>query len=77
MARPEVIGHAPPGRDEFITFPQLCVRWGNCSHMFPERLLREDPTFPRVYRFGPNGRIRFLKVRDVERYERASVAERT
>jgi hypothetical protein len=59
--------------DTFLTFPQLCERWGGVSHMFPERLLREDPRFPKIYRFGPNGRIRFVKLADVEAYERRNV----
>jgi hypothetical protein len=70
MARPEATGK------KFITFPQLCVRWGDCSHMFPERLLREDPNFPKVYKFGASGRVRFLDLGEVEEYERNSVTRR-
>jgi hypothetical protein len=44
--------------------------------MTVERLLKSDPRFPKVYRWGPNGRTRHLDVTDVERYERASVVSR-
>jgi hypothetical protein len=58
----------------FITFPQLAERWGNCSDMYVERRLRADPNFPKVYRFG--GRVRFLDLTEVERYERSKVVDR-
>jgi hypothetical protein len=65
----------PEARKKFITFPGLCARW-DCSHMLPERLLRNDPSFPKVYRFGLNGRDRRLDLDEVEAYERAHICRR-
>ena len=56
---------------KFIPFSKLKDRW-SVSHMTVERL-KKDPNFPPIYRWGPNGRFRFCRIDDVERYERASV----
>jgi hypothetical protein len=56
---------------KFITVPQLRERWGSCSHMFIERLLKSDPCMPRPMKLG--GRIRFFAVDEIERYERSKV----
>jgi hypothetical protein len=62
-------------RGKFISFPDLYERWG-VSNMTLERLVKEDPRFPQIYRFGPRGKFRFFDIAEVERYERASVARR-
>lgn len=56
----------------FISFPNLARRWG-VSKMKLERLQRQDPSFPDVYRFGPKARVRFCRISQVETYEQASV----
>ena len=63
------------GDTRFISFPDLYVRW-SISHQTLERLVRKDPRFPSVHRFGPGGRFRFFRLDEVERYERASVVPR-
>jgi hypothetical protein len=46
-------------------------RYGNASHMFIERRLANDPTFPRPHFFG---RMRFWKLSDLEKWEKAQAA---
>ena len=60
---------------KFITFNQLCERWGDCAHMTLEIRLRKDPNFPKVYQL-PGSRLRLFDVEQVETYERASVVAR-
>jgi hypothetical protein len=54
----------------FIGTTELRERWG-CSHMFVERRLKKDPTFPKVYWIGTR---RKFALDEVEDYERRSVA---
>jgi hypothetical protein len=61
-------------RRRFIGMSKLRERWNECSHMFIERKLREDPNFPRVYRIG---RRRLFALDEIEAYERASIAPRS
>lgn len=56
---------------KFITAPQLRERWGDCSHMFIERLLKSDPTMPRPVKLGT--RYRFFDLAAIERYERSRI----
>ena len=57
-----------------ISFPQLYRdRWNGRSHMFVERLLKNDPTFPRPFKIG---RTRFWKLSEIEDYERQCIARR-
>lgn len=56
---------------QFIGVPELCERWNNCSHMFIEKKLRNDPAFPKVYRIG---RHRFFELDEIEAYEQSHVA---
>lgn len=67
----------PAGKQtkKFITFQQLQTRWGDCSHMFIERRMREDPTFPPHYQMGP-GATRLFALNDIEKYERSCVVKR-
>jgi hypothetical protein len=46
-------------------------RYGGRSHMWLQRKLDDDPTFPRPFYFG---RLRFFKIRDLERWEREHAA---
>jgi hypothetical protein len=63
----------PPSRIEkrYLTAVQLRRRWGNCSHMFIERLLKSDPAMPRPVKFG--ARIRFFDLDLIEHYERSRI----
>jgi predicted DNA-binding transcriptional regulator AlpA len=61
----------PRHAKKFITVPQLRTRWGNCSHMFVERLLASDPKFPRPVKLG--SRVRFFALDEIEAYERSRV----
>jgi hypothetical protein len=58
---------------KFIGTRALRERWDNCSHMFIERKLKNDPTFPQTYRIG---RRRFFAVDEIESYERKSITSR-
>jgi hypothetical protein len=53
---------------------QLRERW-SCSHMFVERRIKTDPTFPPAYRFavGPSA-WRYWRVDEIEQWERSRVA---
>jgi hypothetical protein len=63
----------PPARADkiYLTAVQLRKRWGNCSHMFVERLLKSDPNMPRPVKLG--ARIRFFDLDAIERYERSKI----
>jgi predicted DNA-binding transcriptional regulator AlpA len=56
---------------KFLTAPQLRERWGGCSSMFIERLLKSDPTFPRPVKFSR--RVRFFDLDAIEAYERSRI----
>jgi hypothetical protein len=60
----------------FIKFSEVPRRWGGVSRIFVERKALEDPDFPPVYRFGKNGRVRFLDLEELEIYEQRSKAPR-
>jgi predicted DNA-binding transcriptional regulator AlpA len=54
--------------DLYLKTKQLRERYGGCSHMFIERRLKNDPSFPRpVYM----GRMRFWKLSELESWEAA------
>jgi hypothetical protein len=57
--------------DVYLKTRQVQRRYGGCSHMFIERRLANDPTFPRPVFFG---RIRFWKLSELERWEAAQAA---
>ena len=61
-----------PVTKRFLTTAQLRSRWGGCSHMFIERRLASDPTFPKPVKLG--GRLRLWDVDQVEAYERQFVS---
>ena len=52
---------------------QLRKRYGGRSHMWIERRLLSDPTFPRPAYFG---RFRFWALDQIEVWERAAIAAR-
>jgi predicted DNA-binding transcriptional regulator AlpA len=56
----------------FLKMGQLRERWGGVSHMFIERRMHEDPTFPKPIRLGKS-LVRFWAVDEIESYERKSV----
>jgi hypothetical protein len=58
---------------QFIGVPELRERWNGCSHMFVERKIKNDPSFPKVYRIG---RHRFFDLDEIEVYEQRHVAPR-
>ena len=57
---------------KFIGTAQLRSRWNDCSHMFIERRLKSDPTFPKPVKLG--GRLRLWDVDQIEAYERKCAA---
>lgn len=57
--------------DIYLKTRQVQQRYGNCSHMFIERRLQNDPTFRRPLYFG---RMRFWKLSELERWEAAQAA---
>jgi hypothetical protein len=57
----------------FIGMRKLRKRWNGCSHMFIERKIKTDPTFPKPYR---PGRLRLFALDEIEDYERASVTRK-
>jgi len=54
----------------YLKTRQVQARYGGCSHMFIERRLANDPTFPRPVFFG---RHRFWKLSELEKWEAAQV----
>ena len=64
----------PPSAARFyLTAKQLRARYGGRSHMWIERRLLSDPTFPRPAYFG---RFRFWALDEIEAWERAAIAAR-
>ena len=61
----------------YITRSELQKRW-NCSHMFIERLVATDPTFPQHFRFG-DGRLaqRRWILAEIEQWERSRIARKS
>jgi hypothetical protein len=58
----------------FLTAPQVCQRYANRSHMWLERMLQKDSTFPRPVKFG---RLRFFKIDELVDWERKTAAKST
>jgi hypothetical protein len=60
----------------YLTAPQVCQRYGNRSHMWLERKLASDPSFPRPRKFGrAPGSWRFFKITELVEWERAAAAK--
>ena len=62
----------PPDAAIYITAPQVCARYGGVSHMWLERMLKRDKTFPRPSKFG---RLRFFKIDELVAWERKAAAK--
>ena len=62
----------PPAAAIYISAPQVCARYGGVSHMWLQRKLKGDPSFPRPYKFG---RLRFFKINELENWERKTAAK--
>lgn len=73
--RKRMIARKEPDAPVYLTAPQVCQRYGNVSHMWLEDRLKLDATFPKPYRFGGNGRMRFFKVDELVAWERATAAK--
>jgi predicted DNA-binding transcriptional regulator AlpA len=56
----------------YITTRQLRNRYGGVSHMWIERRLADDPTFPKPFYLGAR---RYWSVAAVEAWERAAAAK--
>jgi predicted DNA-binding transcriptional regulator AlpA len=52
----------------FLKTRQVQARWGGVSHMFVERRLKNDATFPKPVFLG---RLRFWKLSELEAWEAA------
>jgi predicted DNA-binding transcriptional regulator AlpA len=61
----------PAPTKKYLTLNQLRERWGNCSHMFVERRLKSDPTFPKPMKL--DGRVRLFALDAIEAYERSKI----
>jgi len=72
MPTKKISRKSKPDGTVFITAPQVCERYGGVSHMWLERMLQKDATFPRPHKFG---RLRFFKVTDLVAWERAAAAK--
>jgi predicted DNA-binding transcriptional regulator AlpA len=59
-----------PGGAVYLTAAQLRTRYGGVSHMWIERTMARDPTFPRPTTFG--SMFRFWRLDEIEAWERAS-----
>jgi hypothetical protein len=57
---------------KYLGTAQLRERWASCSHMYIERRLASDPTFPKPVKLG--GRIRLWVLDQIEAYERRCAA---
>jgi hypothetical protein len=62
----------PPDSAIYISAPQVALRYGGVSHMWLERRLKADPTFPRPSKFG---RWRFFKIEELIAWERKAAAK--
>ena len=56
----------------YLTAAQLRQRYGNVSHMWLERRLKNDPAFPRALKLG---RLRFFDEAELERWERNNAVQ--
>jgi hypothetical protein len=63
--------HPVPHEAVYMSPRQLRRRYGDVSHMWIERRLKNDPDFPRPEYFGPQ---RFFKICAIEAYERLCAA---
>lgn len=66
------------GERVFLDIPALMARYG-VSHMFIERRLKKDPSFPKPTQFGMGAGKhqgpRYWRIDEIEKWERARVAK--
>ena len=60
---------------QYLTAAQLRARYGGVSHMWIERRLRYDPTFPRPVKLG-GSLIRMWDLAEIGAWERSCVLQR-
>jgi predicted DNA-binding transcriptional regulator AlpA len=60
----------PPSGAVYLTAAQLRTRYGGVSHMWIERIMGRDPTFPHPTTFG--SMFRFWRLDEIEAWERVS-----
>ena len=70
-----VLDPRPPPGKRYLTAAQLRARYGGVSHMWIERRLRYDPTFPRPVKLG-GSLIRMWDLAEIEAWERSCVLQR-
>jgi predicted DNA-binding transcriptional regulator AlpA len=61
-------------KQKYATAAQLRERYGGRSHMWIERRLQNDPTFPRPVKLG-GSLIRMWDLDEIESWERAAVTK--
>ncbi len=61
-----------PEQATFVKMADLRVRYGGVSHMWVERRLKSDATFPRPALLV--GKRRFWRLNDLEAWERSAAA---
>jgi predicted DNA-binding transcriptional regulator AlpA len=62
----------PQAESKYISAAQVCERYGNRSHMWLERMIRDNPGFPKPIKLGKS--MRFFLVEDLVRFERNCAA---
>jgi predicted DNA-binding transcriptional regulator AlpA len=72
MPTKKISRKSEPEPTVFLTAPQVCQRYANRSHMWLERMLQRDPSFPRPHKFG---RLRFFKIDELVDWERKTAAK--
>ena len=68
---PSARGAIPNGA-VWISAPQVCARYGGVSHMWLERILKRDKTFPRPTKFG---RWRFFKIEQLADWKKRRLSD--
>jgi len=64
----------PNPNKQYLTSGQLRTRYGGRSDMWPDRIMKRDPGFPRCIYVG---RFKYWALDEIEAYERAVAAKRT
>jgi hypothetical protein len=72
MPTKKISQKSEPDATVYITAPQVLQRYGGVSHMWLERILQRDPSFPRPHKFG---RLRFFKIDELVDWERKTAAK--
>lgn len=71
-ARNVLLDDRPPAGKRYLTAAQLRERYGGVSHMWVQRRLQNDATFPRPVKLG-GSLIRLWDLDGIEAWERACV----